>query len=392
MKVGTVLAALLLATAAVAGTYWVARSDATSKPSGEAGRASPPAPEAEEPVPSKTGPHPKAVLSEKTYDFGVMAAGTSQKHTFVVRNEGEAPLRLGKPETTCQCTISEAARDAIPPGGEGTITLEWKPFGPTQNFDKGAVIRTNDPKQPKLTLAVVGQVDTLLRIEPEGNWDVGDIGEALPEGLSGYLFSRILDRFEVTSITTTSPLVAFEAEPVAKAELRKGEKSAYRLRAKLAPGLPAGRLFETVTLKTDAGDPEVGEIKFNFVGMRKGPVQILALPGTKWSANTWSVDLGRFPAAQGKSAAVSLFVSDMPEGREMTFSDVQVGDPFVSVDLVRDAAFAAPNRQRYVLTFAAKPGGPVVTRKDKGAVKIEAKTNHPALPSMKFTVQFISTP
>lgn len=392
MKVGTVLAVVLLAAVAIAGTYWVARSDSGGPPE-EAGvqTAGPAGPT--EPTPSKTGPHPKVVLPETTLDFGVMPVGETRKHTFVVRNEGEAPLRLGKPKTTCQCTVSEAARNEIPPGGEGTVTLEWKPEGATPEFDKGAVLRTNDPKMPEIRLSVAGTVDEWIRVEPQGTWNVGEVTGDVPAHLSGYLFSRLLDTFAIESITTTNPLLTVEAEPVPPEMLTDYEaKCGYRLRAKLAEGMPAGRISEKVVVKTDVKSEDYDEITFQLVGTRRGPIQILPLPGTKWEPDVWAIDLGRFPAAKGKSAGVSMFVSGLPAGQELKFESVKTSEPYVTVELKRDEAFASENRQRYVLTFAVPPGGPVATHRTKGSVKVESTTNHPEASTMKFFVQFISTP
>ena len=389
MKVGTVLFAVVLAAAAVGGTYWVARSDSATPPAAVESAAVP----TEDPVPSKTGPHPKVVLPEETFKFDMMAVGETWKHTFVVRNEGEAPLKLGKPVTTCQCTVSEAAKNEIPPGGEGTVTLEWKPEFETMEFDKGATLKTNDPKKPEITLSVSGRVDRLLRMDPEGSWNVGEVSGDTPRDLSGFMFSRLLDRFGLESVTSSNPLLTVESEPASEEDLKKFEaKSGYRLSAKLEPGLPVGRFAEKITVKTDIDDEKFDEVTFDFVGVRSGPIQVLPTPGTKWNPDNWSVDLDRFSSQKGKTGAVSLFVSGLPEGQSLEFSDVASSEPYVTIDLKRDDSFRSENRQRYQLTFAVSPGSPAATHRGKGSVKVEAKTNHPEVSSMKFSVQFIATP
>lgn len=390
MKVGTVLFAVVLAAAAVGGTYWVARSDSAKSPAAGVEAAGVPT---EDPVPSKTSPHPKVVLPEQVFKFDMMRVGETRKHTFVVRNEGEAPLKLGKPVTTCQCTVSEAAKNEIPPGGEGTVTLEWKPEAESMAFDKGAMLKTNDPKKPQITLSVAGRVDRLLRTDPEGAWQVGEVSADTPRDLSGFVYSRLLDRFGVESVTSSNSLLTVESEPASEEDLKKFEaKSGYRLRAKLAPGMPAGRFAEKVTIKTDVDDEAFDELTFDLTGVRSGPIQVLPTPGTKWNPDTWSVDLDRFSSQKGKTGAVSLFVSGLPEGQSLEFSDVTSSEPYVSIDLKRDESFQSENRQRYQLTFAVPPGTPVATHRGKGSVKVEARTNHPEVSSMKFSVSFIATP
>ena len=39
---------------------------------------------------------PRISFSEKSFDFGTIAQGSKVSHTFVVRNDGKAPLRLIK--------------------------------------------------------------------------------------------------------------------------------------------------------------------------------------------------------------------------------------------------------------------------------------------------------
>ncbi len=41
-------------------------------------------------------PAPRAVTTESEFEFTPVLEGTSVQHAFVVRNEGDAPLILGK--------------------------------------------------------------------------------------------------------------------------------------------------------------------------------------------------------------------------------------------------------------------------------------------------------
>ncbi|HBH52095.1 MAG TPA: hypothetical protein DDY91_09400, partial [Planctomycetaceae bacterium] len=91
---------------------------------------------------AEKGPWPKAVVDQTEFEFGRMEVGEEMTHAFKIRNEGEAPLELAKGNTTCQCTISELENNLIPPGGEASITLRWKPTAQSDAFEKGAEIRT----------------------------------------------------------------------------------------------------------------------------------------------------------------------------------------------------------------------------------------------------------
>lgn len=389
MKIGAVLAAVLLAVAAIAATYWIARPNSSVLTAAAVEETD----GTEEPTPSETGPHPKAVVPETVHDFGIMKMGDSGKHTFVVRNEGEAPLRLGKPRTTCQCTVSEAAKNAIPPGGEGTITLEWTPAAPTEAFDKGAFISTNDPKMPEIRLAVMGRVDPLVVMDPSGTWDAGVVSGDTPIEVTGYVYSRLMDDLKIESIESTNPLLTASTEPASVEKLEEHEaKSGFAIDATVAPGVPVGKFDEKLTVKTNATDEEFREFEIRIVGTRHGPIQILPTPGVEWNPEALAIDLGRFPASEGAKAKVSMFVSGLPEGEELKFETIEASEPYVGLELRRDETFDIPNRQRYELTFVVEPGAPAVTHRGRGSVEVAVTTNHPDAKSMKFYVQFLSIP
>jgi len=389
MKVGAILAALVLASGALAATYWIARSDSVTPGKGAAGVVTP-----GEPTPSKTGPHPKAVVPETTYDFGVMLMGESQEHEFVVRNEGETPLKLGTPQTTCQCTVSEAAKKPIPPGGEGTIKLKWTPAAETDSFDKGAVIRTNDPKMPEIRLAAVGRVEQLLVTTPEGTWTIGDVTGRDDVQVAGFIYSGVLEDFKVESIESSNPLLQAEAVPVPEEELQQHKaKSGYKITASLSPGMPVGKFKETLTIKTDIKDNEkASKLEIAVEGTRQGPVQIIPTPGVRWNPQSLALDLGQFPASKGASATLSLFVLSPDEKSEFKFESVDSTVPAVEVSLKPDESAQTGSRRRYELTFSVPPGAPPQAHRAKGAAKVNVKTNHPEAGEMKFFVEFISRP
>jgi hypothetical protein len=386
MKVGAILAALVLATGALAATYWIARGETAAPAASLAGAVTP-----DEPKPAKVGPHPKAVVPETTHEFGAMRLGESREHEFVIRNEGKAPLRLGTPYTTCQCTVSEAAKKPIPPGGEGTVKLKWTPTAETASFDKGAVLKTNDPKMPEIRLSVVGKVEPLLITTPNGTWTIGDVTGREDVEVAGYIYSRLLDDFKIESIESSNPLLTAEAIPVDGEELTEQEaKVAYKIKASLSPGMPVGKFKETLTIKTDIKDNEqAANIEIPVQGTRQGPIQLIPTPGVRWNPEAFALDLGQFPASKGAAATLSLFVTEPGDG-EFKFESVHSSVPGVEVELKRDESVPAGARQRYELRFRVPPGLPPQAHRAKGAAKVEVKTNHPEASEMRFVVEFIS--
>jgi hypothetical protein len=73
------------------------------------------------PVPSATGPWPKAVVMGPVFMFGTMRVGDDKSHDFVIKNEGDADLILKTGKTTCKCTrfLHERSQEYDPETGSG---------------------------------------------------------------------------------------------------------------------------------------------------------------------------------------------------------------------------------------------------------------------------------
>ncbi len=382
MKLGTALAAVALATVAVGGVWWLAAGSS---------RTVPPKPDPDAVAPAENGPYPKAVVPEIEYAFGAMQVDQTLSHEFLVRNEGHSPLKLGKPATTCKCTVSKGVEAPIPPGGESKILLEWTPKSADAAFSQQATIATNDPELPTLRLVVSGRVDAVLRIEPEGTWQAGEFSGEAPVTVTGFVYSRILDDFAVTSVTAANPLVSGQAERIADAEeLKRHEaKCGYRIDVTIQPGLPVGRFRENVTIRTDVAEGGRSELTCEIAGTCRGPIQFLPTPGVNWDPVRLALDLGQFPAAKGAEASVRLFVSGLKD-EELKFEAVDGTVPGVEVSLRRESGGTGGARQRYLMTFRVPPGSPAVHR-NKEAAKIRIRTNHPEAREMNFYVQFVAT-
>ncbi|MBM4092928.1 MAG: DUF1573 domain-containing protein, partial [Planctomycetes bacterium] len=64
----------------------------------------------------EAAPGPRVRVDNPTHDFGRMDPLTERSHTFVIRNIGDAPLRLEQGPTTCKCTLSGLSNRHVLPG------------------------------------------------------------------------------------------------------------------------------------------------------------------------------------------------------------------------------------------------------------------------------------
>ena len=80
-------------------------------------------PEDERPKPSEQGPWPKAIFDETEYSFGSMQVGTEKEHEFIIRNEGDAELKLQAGQPTCKCTAFELSDTVVGPGDQTKLLV-----------------------------------------------------------------------------------------------------------------------------------------------------------------------------------------------------------------------------------------------------------------------------
>jgi hypothetical protein len=108
---------------------------------------------------------PRAVISETTKDFGKVFEDKGLSHTFVIKNEGDKPLKVEDVDPDCACTVADYD-GTIPPGGQGQISLTIKPFSVLRDFLKKTAVKLNDPAQPELELIMKGYVEPIIEIKP----------------------------------------------------------------------------------------------------------------------------------------------------------------------------------------------------------------------------------
>jgi hypothetical protein len=177
-------------------------------------------------------PHPKAVVDETEFDFGMLDPGGSAAHTFVIRNEGSAPLVLAAGDTSCKCTLSEVSKQLVAVGESAEVTLTWNTGTKREFYRQYAVIRTNDPNQREIELAVSGQVRALLAFDQDEL-----LAPAVEPGegakVETIIYSQFLTDFDVKDVTCGLPGFLHIAEPLADDELEK-LKATFGLRLRFS--------------------------------------------------------------------------------------------------------------------------------------------------------------
>lgn len=97
----------------------------------------------------------------KSLNLGVLAFDSQSTATFKVKNKSHAPLLLKDVRPGCDCLVTDWTREAIKPGGEGTISLTYdaRLLG---RFERDVAVFTNQSKEP-IYLTLTGEVSTEAR-------------------------------------------------------------------------------------------------------------------------------------------------------------------------------------------------------------------------------------
>ena len=333
------------------------------------------------PIPEQ-GPYGKAVAVETTHNFGVSLHGSKGAHIFVIKNEGQGPLRVKTGGTSCsQCTVGKVSReDDIPPGETVEVEVKWEIKSLNETFRQWAEVFTTDPDLKRIELAIEGRIDRPLRLTPEGVWVLGDLSATEPTVVRGLLYSTMIDEITVERFECPNPRVLVTWEPAPLDEIKqKDTKSALLVSVTVAPGAPLGPFRETVKLFS----PNQGEVavEFQLSGQRSGAIEF---KGRGWNPENNAVILGEFPADKGAKVKLNLYVRDL-EG-ELEVQDIEQRSNSAKIHVSPTGRVLGKSKM-YEVEIEVPPG-PSVKRRGSDAEKVRLKLNHPDASEFIFYISY----
>lgn len=361
------------------------------------------------------GPPPKVLVEgEPTFNFGMMSEQDEGVETWLVRNEGEGPLRLRFIEKPCTCTGVQIGEDrasmvegdefVVDPGDETEIALTWETRQKIGEFSTFARFATNDyERNPSFTLTIEGTVTPSVVVTPP-RLDFPATPSDQESSLSTMVFSPTMPELAITGGPTTSRPMALvpELRPLTDEELQKynEERTAqalgpahvhaggdsdhehetvpqltagYILTVTLKPGMPLGRFADVVSLRTD--HPLKPELEIPISGQIVGPI----------SAMPERVYLPGVLSSRGRTANVTLnvrnqdrtkFTIRVPESLKEVLEVSVAPDPIASeADLYRQY------RMELRVPKGAKAG------QFRGTVVLQ--TDHPQAEELKVPVDLL---
>ena len=188
---------------------------------------------------------PKIYISDLQQDLGEVYERAKYEYVFVVRNKGNADLKITDVRPSCGCTVANYD-EVIAPGKEGKITLTLAGDKVHGRFSKTAQVRSNDPDHSELLLTIAGTEIPYVNIGPADRvYLQGSYGEEVAQSLTISSNEKDLD-FRIEKIDTDlGDKVTFTYEKGAA----KGE---WVVSVRKNPDLPTQSTYGTLTIHTNS--------------------------------------------------------------------------------------------------------------------------------------------
>lgn len=100
---------------------------------------------------------PKAVAYSTGFNFGDVYRGEIISQIFVIKNDGDAELKLFDFRGGCGCEMTSWDK-SIPPGKEGKVILEVQTASQSGEIAKTATLKTNDPERPAIVFTLTANI------------------------------------------------------------------------------------------------------------------------------------------------------------------------------------------------------------------------------------------
>ncbi len=332
----------------------------------------------------------KVEIDAVDYDFGFMNPMQTGRHAFVVRNAGERDLELKVVNTTCKCTVGEVGSQAVPPGGETTVTLEWNTASKVGHYAHGAWVNTNDPDRKQFFLRVMGRVQSVAGLSSD-TVVFNNLRRSQASTETVIAFSPTWKEMTIENIQCSLPDATWTVEPATADELENvGGTTGYRVSVTVPESLPTGAFRGLLTCDLVPG-PEEQKKDFRSIPCQlyfSGKVPaLMTLAGKDYQVDQ-GLHLGNL--SRGQAYEAELFLLVRQPDKEVRFVEVTSTSDFLSVQVLADGR-TSHGTQRFKVRVNVPQDIPLVSHLGDDAVVVQLVADQPGLPVVRFPVQFAMT-
>jgi hypothetical protein len=116
---------------------------------------------------AQTGAAPTISFETTEHDFGEVGPASKNNCEFKFQNTGTGVLKVEKTWGTCGCTALELAKDEYAPGETGALKVRFDAPTNPGPIVKHIFVTSNDPKNPKVQLAIKATVVLKVTVTPD---------------------------------------------------------------------------------------------------------------------------------------------------------------------------------------------------------------------------------
>ena len=241
----------------------------------------------------------------------------------------------------------------IPPGQEGSVTLEVQGDKVSGVWSKSAVIHTSDLKHPRLTVTVAGTVIKHVDVEPERVYLRGMYGEQAEADVTVSSNERKKDLKILEVSSNIDDKMTYKVVPDA-------EPGHYTIKIYKNPKLPTLNTWGSLYVKTNSENTPEKVVQVNVV--TRGA--IIVQPAT--------LNFGSIGAAAPKSVEKTITVTKVK-------GDFHIRDVAFSSDFYKASVEPVEEGKQYNITVSFTPAGDQKSYVDEMIIN----TDDPNEPSIR---------
>jgi len=156
----------------------------------------------------------KIALSQESWNFGEVWHPEGAALTLIVRNEGNAELRISDVRATCGCTLVEAGRKLIPPGESTEVKVRFNSEGKQDHIESKVIIESNDPVRPTVEMPIEGVVRRAVKRTPLGGLVIRTLDGSPGQAGSVRLENQMPAPMRLKLVSTNFPALDVEVREV----------------------------------------------------------------------------------------------------------------------------------------------------------------------------------
>lgn len=339
------------------------------------------APSADRVAPTASNGRPRLVADQTVHHFGAMNPRTNGKHTFLVRNEGNADLLFLHRRSSCDCTVGWFPKDPVRPGETAEILVQWHTRLDHGRFRQTTTVTTNDPQQPELEFAIEGDVLTHVGAEPP-QLGAEDIRPGEARTFTSVVSSQVWKDFEISDLETSLDGLQWSVQP-ATDEQRAAHRAvkAYELTVTIPESMPVGPFHHWVRLRIDPKQDGL-EADTYELPLQGKVLRNLAVYGPGIDS-TGTLDLGVIPSRSGLKRRLILKVYD--RDYELNCTKLESTPDFLKLT-VHSATPDGPSKGVYYLDIEVPAGSPDCNFVRGAAGRLRLTFDHPRISTLELNL------